>query len=189
MSESSQTSGGEPFDIEEFCRQTIQSIEYGDAMGSVLEEHVIRLEEIVAARWPRSWLLRRPVGRPCRVPLARFPAATPGRAGAKPVARPSVSGPGGGGSEPLPGHAEPASASAGGGGPELSAEALADGLDGSERKLLLAHLARAHPELVEAGYAWLADWHAANAERQRANRRRREHDKRRRQRAEEVDRG
>ncbi len=49
----------EDFDPKRFARTTIYSIEYGDAMSSVLEDRVIRLEEIVAARWPRRWLLRR----------------------------------------------------------------------------------------------------------------------------------
>lgn len=72
---------------------------------------------------------------------------------------------------------------------ELSAKALADALDGSERKLLLGHLARVHPELIEAGFAWLAEYHEASAERRRVSRRRRDHDKRRQRRAEERDHG
>ena len=35
---------------------TIWSIETGDDIADVLEDRVIRLEEFVAARWPRSWL-------------------------------------------------------------------------------------------------------------------------------------
>jgi hypothetical protein len=45
------------------------------------------------------------------------------------------------------------------------------------------------PDVVEAGVAWLAEYHEAARERQRTARRRREHDKRQRQRAEGGDRG
>jgi hypothetical protein len=67
---------------------------------------------------------------------------------------------------------------------ELSAEALVQSLDGSERKLLLARLARAEPTVVEAGVAWLAKYHAANAERRRANHNRKSKSRRQRKRAE-----
>jgi hypothetical protein len=59
-------------------------------------------------------------------------------------------------------------------------EALVEALDGSERKLLLSHLARTYPDVVETSAAWLAEFHEAARERQRTARRRREHDKRRR---------
>ena len=72
---------------------------------------------------------------------------------------------------------------------QADAESSAETLDGSERKLLLSHLARTYPEVVEAGVAWLAEYHKAARERQRTARRRREHDKRQRQRAERGDRG
>src|ERR1700684_1508389 len=61
---------------------------------------------------------------------------------------------------------------------EAGAESSAEALDGSERKLLLSHLARTYPDVVEAGVAWLAEYHKAARERQRTARRRREHDKR-----------
>jgi hypothetical protein len=67
---------------------------------------------------------------------------------------------------------------------ELSAEALVESLDGSERKLLLARLARAEPTVVEAGVAWLAEYHAANAERRRANHNRKSKSRRQRKRTE-----
>jgi hypothetical protein len=50
-------SGGEPFDAEEFARLTVKTIEDGDAYADVLERRVIRIEECIAARWPRRWLL------------------------------------------------------------------------------------------------------------------------------------
>ena len=59
-------------DVKEFARATIKSIEYGDAMSSVLEERVIRLEEIVAARWPRSWILRRRLRREIRASVVTW---------------------------------------------------------------------------------------------------------------------
>lgn len=57
---------------------------------------------------------------------------------------------------------------------------LVAALDGSERKLLLVLLARAYPEVVEAGFALVAAWRAERAEHRRKGLRRREHDRRRR---------
>jgi len=122
-------------------------------------------------------------------------AATAGSPGAKPAGRPPVSGPAGGARGPLPGHPAPASASgppvaANGGGarPELSAEAYVEGLDGSERAVLLRHLAQAWPEVVEAGVELVAQWRAECAERRQeaAKRKRREQRRRARQRAAEL---
>lgn len=59
------------FDAKEFARQTIASIEFGDDDAELLEERVMRLEEIIAARWPRSWLLRRRLAREIRASVAR----------------------------------------------------------------------------------------------------------------------
>lgn len=83
---------------------------------------------------------------------------------------------------------QPGSAALGGAGAEALVETRVEALDGCERKLLLGHLARVHPDAVDSGFAWLTRYHAAAAERQRAARRRREHDKRRR-REEERERG
>jgi hypothetical protein len=66
------------------------------------------------------------------------------------------------------------------GGAELSTEARVEALDGNERKLLLGRLARAYPDVVEAGFALVAEWHADCAEHRRKGLRRREHDRRRR---------
>ncbi|MGH3251779.1 MAG: hypothetical protein ACRDOI_36980 [Trebonia sp.] len=68
------------------------------------------------------------------------------------------------------------------GGQVRSAAVLVEAMDGSERVLLLRHLAESHPDVVEAGVAWLAEWRAEGAERRRIGLRHREHDKRRRQR-------
>jgi hypothetical protein len=83
---------------------------------------------------------------------------------------------------PLLGRASLAKADA-----ESPAAALVEALDGSERKLLLSHLARAYPDAVETSVAWLAEYHKGARERQRKARRRREHDKRRRQHPQERD--
>jgi len=61
-----------PFDVEEFARTTIQTIEYSDAMDSVLEDRVIRIEECIAARWPRRWLLWARLRRELRASVAGF---------------------------------------------------------------------------------------------------------------------
>ena len=75
---------------------------------------------------------------------------------------------------------EPVAATSGGAGQELPVEARLEALDGSERKLLLDQLARAYPDVVEAGFALLAGWRAGCAEHRRKQDRRREHARRRR---------
>ena len=79
-------------------------------------------------------------------------------------------------------------ANGGGARPELSAEAYVEGLDGSERAVLLRHLAQAWPEVVEAGVELVAQWRAECAERRQeaAKRKRREQRRRARQRAAEL---
>ena len=74
MSESSNIPGGgeEPFDVEEFARRTAWSIETGDDISSVLEDRVIRIEECVAARWPRRWLLWARLRREIRASVAGY---------------------------------------------------------------------------------------------------------------------
>jgi len=78
----------------------------------------------------------------------------------------------------------PSSASIDGAGSELSVEARVEALDGSERKLLLDQLARAYPDVVEAGFELVAQWRTECAEKRRARLRRHEHDRRRRRAAE-----
>jgi hypothetical protein len=74
VSESSSSPGRHerPFDAEAFARQAVRVIETGDAYASVIERRVILLEEIVAARWPRSWLLRRRLRREIRASVATW---------------------------------------------------------------------------------------------------------------------
>lgn len=88
-------------------------------------------------------------------------------------------GPAGAGRGPLPDGLRQRSASAVEAGSELSAEAYVEALDGSERTILLRHIARAFPDAVEAGVVLVAEWRAECAERRRVAARRREHDKRR----------
>ena len=59
-----------------------------------------------------------------------------------------------------------------------SAAALIEALDGSERKLLLSHLARTSPALVHAGILWLGEYHAASGERRRTIHNRKSKDRR-----------
>jgi hypothetical protein len=66
------------FDAEEFARQTVDAVEFGDRYAEDLEERVIRLEEIVAARWPRSWLLRRRLARELRASVSGYDDMPPG---------------------------------------------------------------------------------------------------------------
>ena len=70
------------------------------------------------------------------------------------------------------------------GGTEPAAVAYVDGLDGSERTVLLRMIATAYPDVVEAGVELLAQWRAECAEHRRKNLRRRDHARRRRRRAE-----
>lgn len=79
MTESSRTSGGgEAFDAGQFIRDTHYSIDFTDWAVDGIEDRLIRLEEIVAARWPRSWLLRRRLARELRASVARLDDAMPG---------------------------------------------------------------------------------------------------------------
>jgi hypothetical protein len=64
--------------------------------------------------------------------------------------------------------------------------AAVESLDGSERKLLLSRLANSNPEVVAAGFAWLAEYHSANRERRRINRNQKAKERRRRRRVAEA---
>ncbi len=80
------------------------------------------------------------------------------------------------------GQGERAAASLVEGGAELSAEAYVEGLDGAERALLLRHIARAWPDVVEAGVRLVADWRVECAEHRRTATKDRRRERRRRQR-------
>jgi hypothetical protein len=55
-----------------FARTTTEAIMFGDYTCDMLEDHIIRLEEIVAAKWPRSMFLRRRLARELRASVAGF---------------------------------------------------------------------------------------------------------------------
>jgi hypothetical protein len=74
-------------------------------------------------------------------------------------------------------------------GSELSAEARVRALDGAERAVLLDHIARAYPEVVDAGFELVAQWRAECAERRKEAARERKRGQRRRQRAADRHRG
>jgi hypothetical protein len=73
-------------------------------------------------------------------------------------------------------------ATAGGAGTELSVEGRVEDLDGSERAILLTHIARAYPDVVEAGFALVAEWRAECADHRQEAARRKRRERRRRQR-------
>jgi hypothetical protein len=62
--------------------------------------------------------------------------------------------------------------------PEPHAATLVEALDGSERKLLLSHLARTSPAVIQAGIVWLGEYHAASRERRRTSHNRKSKDRR-----------
>lgn len=72
MNESPSTD--EPFDAERFAAETIWSIERTDEDAAALELRVARLEELVAARWPRSMFLRRRLARELRASVGQLGA-------------------------------------------------------------------------------------------------------------------
>ena len=62
------------FDAERFARQANYSIDFSDRTIDICEDRISALEEIVAARWPRSWLLRRRLARSLRASVAGYAA-------------------------------------------------------------------------------------------------------------------
>lgn len=61
-----------PFDAEQFALQTVRAINWGDETTSSLELRLIVLEELVAARWPRSAFLRHRLARRLRKSTAAY---------------------------------------------------------------------------------------------------------------------
>lgn len=79
MNESSRTSGGRgPFDPERFAVDTSHALEFTDWAFASLEDRVSAIEEIIAARWPRSMFLRRRLARALRESVAITAWAAPG---------------------------------------------------------------------------------------------------------------
>jgi hypothetical protein len=114
-------------------------------------------------------------------------ATTPRTASCRPSPQAADGAPGGGrdsSAQSAPGSATPVE-----GGPECAALAYVEALDGSERTLLLRHIAHAWPEVVAAGAELVEQWRAecAGHRRERAKRMRRE--QRRRRAAEAGNRG
>ena len=64
-----------PFDAAEFARQTVRTIEMGDAYASVLERRVIAVEQCIASPWYRRWLLWRRLRREIRASVAGWDPA------------------------------------------------------------------------------------------------------------------
>jgi hypothetical protein len=60
------------FDVQKFARNTIFAIESGDDDDHIDQLRLIRLEEIVAARWPRSLFLRWRLAREIRASVATW---------------------------------------------------------------------------------------------------------------------
>ncbi len=87
--------------------------------------------------------------------------------------------------EVIPGAAAvvPAPRGAADGGPECAAVAYVDGLDGSERTVLLRMIATAYPGVVEAGAGLVEQWRAECAEHRKERAKRMRNEQRRRQRA------
>lgn len=63
----------ENFDLRRFIEHTIEHANYGEDLHGQLEMRVMRLEEIAAARWPRSILVRWRLAREIRTTAAAFP--------------------------------------------------------------------------------------------------------------------
>ena len=61
-----------PIDVEAFAANAIYSMDFTDRSADALEDRVVRLEELLFARWPRRWLLRRRLARELRVSVAGY---------------------------------------------------------------------------------------------------------------------
>lgn len=77
MSESSNTcpvedGDWENFDLKQFVRNTIFAIESADEYDHVDQLRLIRIEECIAARWPRRWLLWARLRREIRASVATW---------------------------------------------------------------------------------------------------------------------
>lgn len=66
------TPGTPGFDPRKFAHETRLFAEAHAIEDEHLENRVIRIEEIIAARWPRSWLLRRRLAKEIRASVAGY---------------------------------------------------------------------------------------------------------------------
>ncbi|WP_300604774.1 hypothetical protein [Trebonia sp.] len=79
MTRSSANSGSRPpFDVLKFARRTVDAIDMGDWAIDVSEERLTRIEELIAASWPRSMMLRRRLRRELRASVAGYDSMEPG---------------------------------------------------------------------------------------------------------------
>jgi hypothetical protein len=65
--------GSYPFNAEQFARETIQFLEFTDDINHVNEERLMAIEEAIAARWPRRWLLWARLRLQIRASVASWP--------------------------------------------------------------------------------------------------------------------
>lgn len=63
-------------DFEKFRRDAILGEDMGDEFAEITDHRVTALEEILAARWPRSILVRRRLARDIRASVAHVQGAT-----------------------------------------------------------------------------------------------------------------
>lgn len=68
---------GEGRSWEKFRRDTIRFADFADRELDALDGRLMAVEEVLAARWPRSWLLRRRLGRRLRASVAPYAWAGP----------------------------------------------------------------------------------------------------------------
>lgn len=61
------------FDMRKFVLSTIDSVQFTDAIAGVIEDRVLRMEEIIAAPWWRRWPLWRRLRREIRASAATWP--------------------------------------------------------------------------------------------------------------------
>lgn len=65
-------SADEQFDAEKFARETVRAVEWSGHEADVIRDQVLRIEECVAAPWPRRWLLWSRLRRELRASVATF---------------------------------------------------------------------------------------------------------------------
>jgi hypothetical protein len=66
------TTRGQLAALRRFAGDAVRAVEFSDVADSMLEARVTALEEIIAAPWPRRWLLRRCLRRVLRQSVAGY---------------------------------------------------------------------------------------------------------------------
>ena len=59
--------------LRSFAVETIRSHEFGDETSEQLEDRLTRIEEVIAARWPRSIVVRHRLAAEIRASVAPYP--------------------------------------------------------------------------------------------------------------------